>query len=111
MLNPKIKKNGGVSIIAILTVVAHVFLAMYGEGELEFADTLTFALEGLRLPGVLDATGKNIMPVEFTSSLILISSPILELMGGLDLSVQPGDVLIFRKDDSLWVEAGRYLIE
>ena len=111
MLSPKIKTSGKVSIGLVLTVIAHVIIAMFGDGDLEFADTLTYVLQGVRLPAVLDAAGKNIVPVEFGRDMLLPSTPLLELMGGLDLSVKAGDVLVFRKEGSRWVEVGRYLID
>lgn len=111
MLNAQLKKNGSVSVIAIISVIAHAFLALYGEGDLEFADTLSFALSSVRLPSMLEATGKNVVPVEFDTDVVLNSSHVLELMGGLDFHAQVGDVLVFRKKDGAWKEIGRYLTE
>ena len=109
-LSRNVRQNGTTGVIAILTVVAHLFLYMTGE-ELEFADTVEFASPPVDLKDALDATGRNIVPVDIRFEMTIQSTEAVQLLGDIDFSGKPGDVLIFRKKDGRWNEVGRYLQE
>jgi hypothetical protein len=110
-LTRNVKQNGATGIIGILTVVAHLFLMIYGDAPLEYADTLSFGVTDAGLEELLDAAGKDIVPVEFGFDTVIQESEGVGLLGALDFDAKTGDVLIFRKKDGKWVEVGRYLTE
>ncbi len=109
-LSRNVKQNGTTGVIGVLTVIAVAFLTLYGNQDIEYANAIELNAPG-DIVSQLDATGKKIVPVEFGFDAVLTNSAKLELMGGLDLDARPGDVLIFRKDNGVWVEVGRYLEE
>lgn len=107
-LSRNMKQNGGTSIIAILTVIAHAFMFMYG-GGIEYANTVE--LESQDIVFMLEQSGNDVVPVKFQQGMVVESNAKLHLMGGLSLDARPGDVVIFRKDDGVWTETYRALTE
>jgi hypothetical protein len=110
-LSRNMKQNGTTGVISVITLVLHAILVMYGGGEIEFADTLAFELGGQSLPDLLDNTGKEKVPVEFNSDMVLPSDHRVRLKGSIGLVVKPGDLLVFRKENDSWVEVFRDLTE
>ena len=108
-LSRNAKQNGGTGIIAILTMVAHLLLSIFGGAELEYADSIEVDMLRQDVVSMLEATGKDIVPVVITMAGIIYHSDELPLQGGVDLDARIGDVLIFRKEDNHWAEANRSL--
>jgi len=107
-LSHNVKQNGTTGIIGIVIVILN--LLIYGGGAIEYADTIELEALG-DIASMLDAADKDIVPVEFQYDGLISSTAKISLMGGLDLSTRAGDVLIFRKDNDVWIEVGRYLVE
>ena len=100
-----IKQNGLTGIIAMVSIIVNVLLF----SSLEYADTIEVGTQDI--VSMLDATGKDIVPVEFQQDTLITHSVKLHLMGELNLDAVLDDVLIFRKDNGIWIEVGRYLTE
>lgn len=109
-LSRNIKQNGTTGIIGVVTVVAHLILMMYGNPQLEYANSLQVD-PSQDIVSLLNATDKNIVPVEITAVGVLKHTESLPLQGALDLAVRVGDVIIFRKTKGNWAEVGRYLAD
>ena len=102
------KRNIPAGIIAVITVLVHIFF--FGGEEIQFADTVELKMP-TNLTVLLDAADKKIVPVEVKVDTVIENADRLDLLGGLDFDAKIGDVLIFKKDDNKWIEIGRYLIQ
>jgi len=108
-LSRNAKQNGGTGIIAIVALLINVLV--FGGAELEYADSIEIDVSTQDVVLMLEATGKNIVPVVITMAGVICNSDDLPLQGGMDLNALAGDVLIFRKEDNHWEEVGRYLAD